>query len=198
MCMIHSHSTGQRRGASNYIYRRDFTYIEGILNTNSICFNSEKRMFKIWVNTAPLSFSVTDSVGERLKVMHYYIALLPKKVSKWVTLLLFIERNAWLLFLIWAWLACYIKSSNKPLSDAAVLDCTLLFVLIIIIIIIIMVELVHQRSAEKTLINNMGLNKWRLFVPFNIIIAGLHHILSLYLTVFIDFEEYWICFCAGE
>ncbi len=155
-----------------------------------------KKNVKIWVNTVPLSFSVTDSVGERLKVMHYYIALLPKKVSKWVTLLLFIERNAWLLFLIWAWLACYIKSSNKPLSDAAVLDCTLLFV--IIIIIMIMVELDHRRSAAKTLINNMGLNTWRIYVLFNIIIAGLHHILSLHLTVFIDFEEYWICFCAGE
>ncbi len=49
MCMIHSHSTGQRRGASNYIYKRDFTYIEAILNTNSICFNGEKKSKYGWI-----------------------------------------------------------------------------------------------------------------------------------------------------
>ncbi len=38
-----------------------------------------------------------------------------------------------------------------------------------------------------------------IFVLFNIlVIAGLYNILSLHLTVFIHFEEYWICFCAGE
>ncbi len=31
-----------------------------------------------------------------------------------------------------------------------------------------------------------------------VIIAGLYNILSLHLTVFIDFEEHWMCFCAGE
>ncbi len=30
-----------------------------------------------------------------------------------------------------------------------------------------------------------------------LIIAGLHHILSLYFTVFIHFDEYWICFFAS-
>ncbi len=30
------------------------------------------------------------------------------------------------------------------------------------------------------------------------IIAGLYNILSLHLTVFIDFDEHGMCFCAGE
>ncbi len=41
--------------------------------------------------------------------------------------------------------------------------------------------------------NKTGLNTQRIFV-FPLIIADLHHIQSLHLTVFIDFEEYWICF----
>ncbi len=50
-----------------------------------------------------------------------------------------------------------------------------------------MVELDHQRTAAKTLVNKMGLDT---FVLFNIIIAGLLHILSLHFTVLIHFDEY--------
>ncbi len=50
-----------------------------------------------------------------------------------------------------------------------------------------MVELDHQRSAAKTLVNKMGLDT---FVLFNIFIAGLRHILSLHFTVLIHFDEY--------
>ncbi len=53
-----------------------------------------------------------------------------------------------------------------------------------------MVELDHRRSVAKTLVNQMGLNTLIIFVLFNIIIAGLNNILSLHLTVCIDFEEY--------
>ncbi len=50
-----------------------------------------------------------------------------------------------------------------------------------------MVELDHQRSAAKTPVDKTGLDT---FVLFNIIIAGLRHILSLHVTVLIDFDEY--------
>ncbi len=51
-----------------------------------------------------------------------------------------------------------------------------------------MVELDHQRSAAKTLVNKMGLDTFVLFTY--LIIAGLHHILSLHFTVLIHFDEY--------
>ncbi len=56
-----------------------------------------------------------------------------------------------------------------------------------------MVELDRQISAANSLVNKMRLD---IFVLFNIylIIAGLHHILSLHFTVLIHFDEYWICF----
>ncbi len=47
-----------------------------------------------------------------------------------------------------------------------------------------MVELDHQRSAAKILVNKMGLDLTYL------IIAGLCHILSLHFTVVIHFDEY--------
>ncbi len=65
-------------------------------------------------------------------------------------------------------------------------------------LLISMVELDQQRSAAKTLVNKMGLDT---FVLYNIIliIAGLRHILSLYFTVLIHFDEYKICvFFASE
>ncbi len=51
-----------------------------------------------------------------------------------------------------------------------------------------MVELDRQSSAANTLVNKMRLD---IFV-FNIylIIAGLHHILSLHFTVLIHFDKY--------
>ncbi len=67
-----------------------------------------------------------------------------------------------------------------------------------VILLISMVELDQQRSAAKTLVNKMGLDT---FVLYNIIliIAGLRHILSLYFTVLIHFDEYKICvFFASE
>ncbi len=51
-----------------------------------------------------------------------------------------------------------------------------------------MVELDHQSSAANTSVNKMRLD---IFVLFNIlIIACLRHILSLYFTVLINFDEY--------
>ncbi len=45
----------------------------------------------------------------------------------------------------------------------------------------------------------MGLNMWIILSYLTyFIIAGLYNILSLHLTVFIDFDEHWMCFCAGE
>jgi len=56
-----------------------------------------------------------------------------------------------------------------------------------------MVELDHERSGAKTLVNKVRLNRESIFLLFNIF-----NILSLLFTVFIHFEEYWICFCASE
>ncbi len=50
-----------------------------------------------------------------------------------------------------------------------------------------MIELDHQRSAAKTLVNKMGLDTFVLFNIFNY--CSLHHILSLHFTVFIHFDE---------
>ncbi len=51
-----------------------------------------------------------------------------------------------------------------------------------------MIELDHQRSAAKTLVNKMGLDT--LCCLTYLIIAGLRHILSLHFTVLIHFDEY--------
>ncbi len=51
-----------------------------------------------------------------------------------------------------------------------------------------MVELDHQRSAAKTLVNKMGLDIFVLFNIFNYCRFG--HILSLLFTVLIHFDEY--------
>ncbi len=56
-------------------------------------------------------------------------------------------------------------------------------------LLISMVELNHHRSAAKTLVNKMGLDT---FMLTYLIIAGLHHILSLHFTVLIHFDEYRI------
>ncbi len=49
-----------------------------------------------------------------------------------------------------------------------------------------MVELDHQRSAAKTLVNKMGLDTFVLFNIFNYC----RYILSLHFTVLINFDEY--------
>jgi len=48
-----------------------------------------------------------------------------------------------------------------------------------------MVELDHERSGAKTLVNKVRLNRESIFLLFNIF-----NILSLLFTVFIHFEEY--------
>ncbi len=53
-----------------------------------------------------------------------------------------------------------------------------------------MVELDHQRSAANTLVNKMSLDTVYLCCLTYLIIAGLHHILSLHFTVLIHFDEY--------
>ncbi len=54
--------------------------------------------------------------------------------------------------------------------------------------VISMIELDHQRSAAKTLVNKMGLDTFVLLTY--LIIAGLRHILNLHFTVLIHFDEY--------
>ncbi len=53
-----------------------------------------------------------------------------------------------------------------------------------------MVELDHQSSAANTMVNKMRLDIFVLFNIFNLIIAGLRHILSLHFTVLIIFDKY--------
>ncbi len=48
----------------------------------------------------------------------------------------------------------------------------------------------HKMSAAKTLVNKTVLDTFVLYL----IIAGLCHILILYFTALIHFDEYWICF----
>ncbi len=57
-------------------------------------------------------------------------------------------------------------------------------------LLISMVELDHQSSAANTMYNKMRLYIFVLFNIFNLIIAGLRHILSLHFTVLIIFDKY--------
>ncbi len=62
-----------------------------------------------------------------------------------------------------------------------------------------MIGLDNRRSAAKTLVNKMGLNtvhKGYFCYLTYLIIAGLHHILSLHFTVFILINTE--SFCASE
>ncbi len=58
------------------------------------------------------------------------------------------------------------------------------------------VELDHQRSAANTSVNKMRLEY--LCCLTYLIIAGLCHILSLYFTVLIHFDEYESVFCEWD
>ncbi len=58
------------------------------------------------------------------------------------------------------------------------------------------VELEHWRSRAKTLVNNMGLNTYRIFVLFNISLLQVCIIFWVAFHYFINFEKYWICVCA--
>ncbi len=51
-----------------------------------------------------------------------------------------------------------------------------------------MIELDHQRSAAKTLVNKMGLDTFVLFNIFNY--CRFVYILCLHFTVLIHFDEY--------
>ncbi len=53
-----------------------------------------------------------------------------------------------------------------------------------------MIELDHQRSAANTSVNKMRLDIFVLFNIFNYLIINFCHILSLFFTVSIHFDEY--------
>ncbi len=86
----------------------------------------------------------------------------------------------------------YSRTQKKKVQHSSTIKkTTTKQLLVYLVIFACMFELDHQRSAANTLVNKMRLD---IFVSFNIIIAGLRHILSLHFTVLIHFDECWICF----
>ncbi len=103
---------------------------------------------------------------------------------RYVTFALLFKYEQGLMFLIQEILFIL---NVKALSHQRIVMNKLLSKLSKVILLICMAELDHQRSAAKTLVDKTGLDT---FVLFNIIIAGLRHILSLHFTVLINFDEY--------
>ncbi len=113
-----------------------------------------------------------------------------------------------LLFLIWVGLACLLlikKSSifdkckspvsknemNAPQVEGNVNLKSFLLINMVELLINV-VELDHWKSAGKTLVNKMGLIQkgYLCYLKLNYC--------SLHFTVFNQFVEYWICFCASK